>query len=88
MNIFFIRSELVVTLIAIVLGAVYSIYLLIDTQLIMGGRNKSLTLDNYVLGSVILYVDIIQLFLQLLKILGDKKKRDWLNRLLKDLNGK
>jgi protein lifeguard len=75
-NIFFIRSELVVTLIAIVLGAVYSIYLLIDTQLIMGGRNKSLTLDNYVLGSVILYVDIIQLFLQLLKILGDKKKRD------------
>jgi hypothetical protein len=56
---------LIVTLIAIVLGAVYSIYLLIDTQLIMGGRNKSLTLDNYVLGSVILY-----------KILGDKKKRD------------
>jgi FtsH-binding integral membrane protein len=67
---------LIVTLIAIVLGAVYSIYLLIDTQLIMGGRNKSLTLDNYVLGSVILYIDIVQLFLQILKILGDKKKRD------------
>jgi FtsH-binding integral membrane protein len=75
-NVFFIRSELVVTLIAIVLGAVYSIYLLIDTQLIMGGKNKSLTLDNYVLGSVILYVDIVQLFLQILKVLGDKKKRD------------
>jgi FtsH-binding integral membrane protein len=75
-NIFFIKSELIVTLIAIVLGAVYSIYLLIDTQLIMGGRNKSLTLDNYVLGSVILYIDIVQLFLQILKILGDKKKRD------------
>lgn len=69
---------MIVTLIAIVLGAVYSIYLLIDTQLIMGGRNKSLTLDNYVLGSVILYIDIVQLFLQILKILGDKKKRDWL----------
>jgi len=75
-NIFFIRSELVVTLIAIILGAVYSIYILIDTQLIMGGKNKSLTLDNYVLGSVILYVDIVQLFLQILKILGEKKKRD------------
>lgn len=75
-NVFFIRSELIVTLIAIVLGAVYSIYLLIDTQLIMGGKNKSLTLDNYVLGSVILYVDIVQLFLQILKVLGDKKKRD------------
>lgn len=67
---------MIVTLIAIVLGAVYSIYLLIDTQLIMGGKNKSLTLDNYVLGSVILYIDIVQLFLQILKILGDKKKRD------------
>lgn len=75
-NVFFIKSELVVTLIAIVLGAVYSIYLLIDTQLIMGGKNKSLTLDNYVLGSVILYIDIVNLFLQILKILGDKKKRD------------
>lgn len=70
---------MIVTLIAIVLGAVYSIYLLIDTQLIMGGKNKSLTLDNYVLWSVILYIDIVQLFLQILKILGDKKKRDWKN---------
>ena len=48
-------------------------YLIIDTQLIMGGRNKELTLDNYVLGAVMLYIDIVQLFLQLLRILGERR---------------
>lgn len=41
----------------------------------MGGKNRELTLDNYVMGSMILYVDIIGLFLKLLQLLGDKKKK-------------
>lgn len=59
--------------IAIAFAAIYSIYILIDTQLILGGRNKELTLDDYVLGSTILYTDIISLFLKILQILGKKK---------------
>lgn len=59
--------------IAIVFAAIYSLYILIDTQLILGGKNKELTYDNYILGSVILYADIISLFLKLLQILGKKK---------------
>jgi FtsH-binding integral membrane protein len=59
--------------IAIVVGIAYSIYLLVDTQMILGGKNKSLSLDNYVLGAIILYVDIIGLFLKILQILGKKK---------------
>jgi FtsH-binding integral membrane protein len=51
-------------------------YILIDTQLILGGKNKELALDNYVLGAVILYVDIIGLFLKILKLLGEEKKRN------------
>ena len=31
-------------------------------------------LDNYVLGALIIYMDIVSLFLQILKILGKKKK--------------
>jgi FtsH-binding integral membrane protein len=62
-----------VTGIAFVFSAIYSVYILIDTQQILGGKNKELTLDDYVLGSIIIYTDIISLFLKLLQILGKKK---------------
>jgi FtsH-binding integral membrane protein len=55
------------------MGIAYTIYLLIDTQLVLGGKNASLSLDNYVLGAIIIYIDIVQMFLQILKILGKKK---------------
>jgi FtsH-binding integral membrane protein len=71
-NVFFIHSEFLTILIAVAIGSIYSIYLIIDTQLILGGRKSELTLDNYVLGAAMLYIDIIQLFLQILKILGSK----------------
>lgn len=69
----FLKSSFITVAVAIAIAAVYSIYLLIDTQLVLGGKNLELTLDNYIMGAAILYIDIIQIFLQLLKILGDKK---------------
>lgn len=72
-NVFFIHSQFVTILIAVAIGTIYSIYLIIDTQLILGGRKSELTLDNYVLGAAMLYIDIIQLFLQILKILGERR---------------
>jgi FtsH-binding integral membrane protein len=72
-NIFFIRSPLINSLIAIAVGIAYAIYLLVDTQLILGGKHKSLSMDNYILGAIILYIDIIGLFLKILQILGKKK---------------
>lgn len=74
LNVFFIRSNALSILIAVVFSAIYAFYLIIDTQLIMGNRNRALSLDNYILGAVLLYIDIIQLFLNLLRILGD---RNW-----------
>lgn len=59
--------------IAILMAIVYSIYIIIDTQLILGGKNKELSFDDYILGSVILYTDVISLFLKILQILGKKK---------------
>ncbi len=72
-NIFFIRSPLIRMGIAMVMGVVYAIYLLVDTQLILGGKHKNLSMDNYVLGSIIIYSDIIGLFLKILQVLGKKK---------------
>jgi protein lifeguard len=50
----------------------YGIYLVMDTQLIMGGRHMELEIDDYVLGAVILYTDIIMIFLYILRFMGKK----------------
>lgn len=51
---------------------VYGLYLIYDTQLIAGGRSYQLTLDDYVVGSLMLYVDIMMIFLELLKLFGSR----------------
>lgn len=43
-----------------------SIYIIYDTKLIM----KKLGLDEYIIGALFLYVDIIQLFMWLLSLMG------------------
>ena len=50
-----------------------SIYLIYDTQLLIGRRGKQFSEDDYILAAFTLYLDIIVLFLQILKIFGDKK---------------
>lgn len=53
---------LISSLIALGLAIIYSAYLVIDTQLIMGRGKTILSLDNYILGAIFLYLDIIGLF--------------------------
>ena len=48
----------------------FSAYIIYDTQLIVGKGKRSLSTDDYILGAVMLYVDIVILFLQLLRLLG------------------
>ncbi len=59
--------------IAAVFAVIYSVYLVVDTQLVLGGKNRSLQMDDYILGATIIYVDIISLFLKILRLLGKKK---------------
>ena len=64
------------------LGLVYSVigvilfgfYLLFDTQMILGGDSKRYQFDedSYILASVALYMDIINIFLYILSILNDE----------------
>jgi FtsH-binding integral membrane protein len=44
----------------------FGIYIVIDTQMIIGGHRLQLSMDEYVVGALILYIDIIQIFLYLL----------------------
>ena len=54
----------------------FSAFIAYDTSLIVGGKHSKYRLHekDYVLGSMILYNDIVGLFLQLLQILGEEKR--------------
>lgn len=59
----------VASLILSISGALLaSLYLMYDLQLIMGGRKCELSPEEYVLACVMLYTDIIQIFIYLLEI--------------------
>jgi len=50
---------------------IFSLYIVYDTQLMMGGKHKySLSPEEYVFASLNLYLDIINLFLYILMIIG------------------
>jgi FtsH-binding integral membrane protein len=52
---------------------IFSFYIIYDTQMIMGGKRRyQMSIDSYILASVLLYLDIINLFLEILKLLGNK----------------
>ena len=53
---------------------VFGLYLIFDTQYIVGGQNRkySISKEDYIMGAMILYIDIINLFLFILEILKGK----------------
>ncbi|TNV76449.1 hypothetical protein FGO68_gene12603 [Halteria grandinella] len=68
-SIFFGRT---MSLIYCTLGViVFAIYLVFDTQLIVGGEGRyaHLNEEDYILGAIILYLDIINIFLYIIEIL-------------------
>ncbi|CAD8080707.1 unnamed protein product [Paramecium sonneborni] len=62
-------SRLLQILISVFAIFLYSVYVIVDTQLIIGDKRHALQKDDYILGAIILYVDIVMLFIELLKLL-------------------
>lgn len=51
----------------------FSFYIIYDTQLIMGGNHAvKFGIDDYVFAALSIYLDIINIFLDLLRLLGDQ----------------
>jgi len=61
-----------------VVGAlIFSMYIVYDTQMMMGGKHKyALDPEEYVFASLNLYLDIINLFLYILMIVGASSSSD------------
>lgn len=52
---------------------VFGVYLIIDTQMVIGNKQFALSIDDYIVAALLIYIDIIQLFLYILSILSNKK---------------
>merc|ERR1719343_1370915 len=53
----------------------FTFYIVYDTQLIIGGSHKvQFSIDDYCFAALNLYLDVINLFQQILRLLGDQKK--------------
>lgn len=54
---------------------IFSMYIVYDTQLIVGGKHAKyqFSIDDYCMAAISLYIDIIQLFLMLLQLLGSRR---------------
>ncbi|CAH0546495.1 unnamed protein product [Brassicogethes aeneus] len=57
------------------LGAlIFSIYLIYDTQMMMGGKHKySISPEEYVFAALNLYIDIVNIFMYILSIIGHSR---------------
>jgi len=56
------------------LGAVaFSIFLAVDTQLIMGGKRHEISAEDHVFASIMLYLDVIYIFMYILMLLGKRE---------------
>lgn len=54
---------------------IFSMYIVYDIQLMMGGNHKySISPEEYIFASLSLYLDIINLFMYILMIVGAAKR--------------
>lgn len=52
----------------------YLQFLAVDTQLLLGNKNLSLSPEEYIFAALNLYTDIIQIFIYILSIVGRSRE--------------
>jgi FtsH-binding integral membrane protein len=68
------RSQIASIVYAALGAGLFSMYLVFDTQLMMGGKHKySISPEDYIMAALNIYVDIINLFLLILRLVGAAK---------------
>ncbi len=70
----FIRNKWLNLILSIAGVILFGIFLVYDTQLVVGKNNRMYSIDDYVMAAINLYIDIIQIFLHILAILGSAKE--------------
>lgn len=63
--------KLVHTIVSFCFVLLFSMYIVYETQKIMGGKRQEYSVDDYVIVAIGLYMDVVNLFLSLLGLVGD-----------------
>lgn len=72
---FLITNNKIINLIYCSLGVIlFGLYLVIDVKMIMGGNGIALGLDEYILAALVIYMDIILIFLFLIRLLTEANR--------------
>ena len=50
------------------------VFVAIDTRIIIKDRNYGITQDDYIVAALILYLDVLRIFVHLLRLLGSRKR--------------
>ena len=71
----FFESRTYEIIVALFGSLLFGLYLIYDTQLIMGGDGKSAsyTIDDYILAAVNVYLDVVSMFIEILRLIGDRR---------------
>lgn len=48
-------------------------FLAVDTQLIMGGKRHEISAEDHVFAALMLYIDVVYIFLYILSLLGNRE---------------
>lgn len=52
---------------------IYGVYLIIDLQRLLSESRLGMSLDDYIIGAMLIYLDIIMIFIKILQLIGKKK---------------
>lgn len=53
----------------------YSVYIAYDVQCLLGGEHKyAVSPDEYVMGTIAIYLDVINLFIHILRLLNSSDR--------------
>ena len=63
-------NSTVSTILCAVIVVLYGLYLIYDTQLIMGKHRFKFNVDDYVFAAMVIYVDIIGMFVELMSLMS------------------
>eukprot|EP00923_Selenidium_pygospionis_P012448 GHVN01021116.1.p1 GENE.GHVN01021116.1~~GHVN01021116.1.p1 ORF type:complete len:176 (-),score=6.64 GHVN01021116.1:422-949(-) len=67
-----VRDRILHIVYAAIGAMIFSFYIVYDTQVIVGGKHRKyqFSIDDYIFGAVALYIDIINLFMYILVLVG------------------
>lgn len=68
--VFFLNLSLLQVFLCLVGTMIFGVYLVYDTQLIIGKFGNMYSVDDYIFATLELYMDIIRLFIEILRIVG------------------